>query len=547
MPAHDPHATARLNDARLEALLKLNEMASASFQEITDFALEQAVVLTKSKIGYLAFVSEAQDVLTMHSWSKTAMAECAIADKPRVYPLETTGLWGEAVRQRRPIVTNDYGPASRWARGLPSGHVELRRHLNVPVFDGDRIVLVAGVGNKEEEYDESDVRQLTLLMQGMWMLIERHREQEELKRHRNELEQLVELRTSRLTAAMEELQRNREELQVVYDGILDGVLVAELATMRLVRVNASISQMLGYSQEELLAMSVPQIHPPETVPAVRRRFEAMRASQAQATENVPLLRRDGALVYADIHSHPTVYNGVACAVAIFHDTTEKKRADDLIQQERLHLRSLLELYDRESRLIGFEIHDGLAQYLAGAIMHLSTFERKSAGKAADDWAAFETGLQLVRQSHRESRRLASGLPSSVLDNLGVVAAVQELVQRVQERQPLPAIEFVHDGVAGRLPSPLENCVFRIVQEGLNNACRHSGSATVRVVLRQSEHRLSVEIQDWGVGFQPAERKDGHFGLLGVRERGRLFGGRVTIESSPGKGARIRVDLPLLQA
>jgi two-component system, OmpR family, phosphate regulon sensor histidine kinase PhoR len=75
---------ALLNEARLEALLKLSQMTEAPLQEITDFSLEQAVLLTKSQIGYLAFMNEDETVLTMHSWSKSAMRECAIADKPLV-------------------------------------------------------------------------------------------------------------------------------------------------------------------------------------------------------------------------------------------------------------------------------------------------------------------------------------------------------------------------------------------------------------------------------------------------------------------------------
>ena len=91
----------RLNEARLQALVQLNQMAGASLQEITDFALESAVELTNSKIGYLAFLNDDESVMTMHSWSKTAMQECAIIDKPIVYPVVNTGLWGEAVRQRK--------------------------------------------------------------------------------------------------------------------------------------------------------------------------------------------------------------------------------------------------------------------------------------------------------------------------------------------------------------------------------------------------------------------------------------------------------------
>ncbi|MEI7751297.1 MAG: PAS domain S-box protein [Candidatus Omnitrophota bacterium] len=173
-------ATNALNVQRTQALLKLNQLTEASLKEITDFALEAAVQLTQSKIGYLAFLNPDESVLTMHAWSKSAMAECAISDKPILYDVKATGLWGEAVRQRRAVITNDYAAANPLKKGCPQGHVMVKRHMNAPVFDGSRIVIVAGVGNKDEEYTEGDVYQLTLLMEGMWRLIERKRLEGEL-------------------------------------------------------------------------------------------------------------------------------------------------------------------------------------------------------------------------------------------------------------------------------------------------------------------------------------------------------------------------------
>ncbi|WP_407356330.1 GAF domain-containing protein [Methanolobus sp. WCC5] len=162
-----------LNESRLEALIKLNEMTAASLDEIAEFVKEEAVRLTESKLGYLAFMNADETALIMHSWSNTAMDECGISDKQFIYPIKTTGLWGEAVRQRKAIITNDYEAPSSMKKGYPEGHVKLTRHMNVPIFDGDQIVAVVGVGNKDEEYNETDVRQLTLLMQGMWKLIQR--------------------------------------------------------------------------------------------------------------------------------------------------------------------------------------------------------------------------------------------------------------------------------------------------------------------------------------------------------------------------------------
>ena len=134
----------------------------------------------------------------MHSWSKTAMDQCAIIDKPIVYPIETTGLWGEAVRQRQPVITNDYAAPNPLKKGHPEGHVQVTRHMNVPIFDDQRIVVVAGVGNKEEPYDDSDVRQLTLLMQGMWRLIQRREAVEDVRKARDALEVRVQERTAEL-------------------------------------------------------------------------------------------------------------------------------------------------------------------------------------------------------------------------------------------------------------------------------------------------------------------------------------------------------------
>lgn len=171
----------RLDEARLEALVELNQMTNVTEKELVDFALEQAIQLTKSKIGYIAFTNEDETVLNMYSWSRTAMAECMISEKPLVYLVEETGLWGEAVRQRRPIITNDYQGPEPLKKGYPKGHVHVTRHMNIPVFDGQRIVAVAGVGNKEDEYNDSDVRQLTLLMDGMWRIIQRNKIEQERK------------------------------------------------------------------------------------------------------------------------------------------------------------------------------------------------------------------------------------------------------------------------------------------------------------------------------------------------------------------------------
>jgi len=259
-----------LNEARLQALLQLNEMTAASLKEITDFALEAAVKLTQSKIGYLAFMNADETVLTMHSWSKAAMSECAIVDKPIIYPIDSTGLWGEAVRQRKPVITNDYQAPNPLKRGYPPGHVHVLRHMNIPVFEGDRVVVVSGVGNKEEPYNDSDVRQLTLLMQGMWQLIQRKRDAD-----------LVRLNEARLQALVDLQQMKAAPLNQITDFALETAVKltqSKLGYLAFVSADEKIMTMHSWSKaamDECAIADKPLVYPVETTglwgEAVRQR------------------------------------------------------------------------------------------------------------------------------------------------------------------------------------------------------------------------------------------------------------------------------------
>lgn len=177
----------RLDESRLETLIHLGQMQDRPFQEIVNFALEEAVRLTRSQVGYLAFVNDSETHLTRYAWSLQTMQLCGIDNPPLIYEVEKTGLWGEAFRQRRPVITNDYAAPHPAKKGLPEGHVPIHRHLNIPVFEGSHIVAVAGVGNKQDPYDDADVRQLTLLMDGMWKLIQRKKADEALAAEKERL------------------------------------------------------------------------------------------------------------------------------------------------------------------------------------------------------------------------------------------------------------------------------------------------------------------------------------------------------------------------
>ncbi|MCK9581077.1 MAG: PAS domain S-box protein [Methanoregula sp.] len=165
----------RDSESRLNFIIGFYEYARKSEKELLDYAVEGAGIVTSSPLAYLAFLNDDESELSMYAWSKSAMKECSMRVKPIVYKTEKTGLWGEAVRQRRPVITNDYEAPDPKKRGYPEGHPRIIRHMNVPVMEGGHVVIVAGVANKSSDYTENDTRELLLLMQGLWNIIKRKR------------------------------------------------------------------------------------------------------------------------------------------------------------------------------------------------------------------------------------------------------------------------------------------------------------------------------------------------------------------------------------
>ena len=163
-----------MNPEVQDSLARLADMTDRPLREYRDAILDEVCYLTRSELSYVAAMNYEEDILTMVGWSKTAMGNCAIMDRPLVYPLEDTGLWGDAVRERKPVITNDYASSDRpTKRGYPKGHVRVINHMNVPIFEAGKIVLVVGVGNKDGDYTKTDAHNIEALMTEVWATFQR--------------------------------------------------------------------------------------------------------------------------------------------------------------------------------------------------------------------------------------------------------------------------------------------------------------------------------------------------------------------------------------
>ncbi|UGV41123.1 PAS domain-containing protein [Methanococcoides orientis] len=169
-------------EMRIEAVLNLYQMTDSSVQEIMDFSLEEAVKLTGSHVGYLAFVDVDEATVTIDSWSGEVMKECSLKDRKSGSHFDHAGLWTESLKQKLPIIINDYSAENPSKSGYPEGHMNITRFLSIPIFERDHVVALVGLVNKAEDYDLSDVRQVSLLMNGMWNILLHKKADAELRR-----------------------------------------------------------------------------------------------------------------------------------------------------------------------------------------------------------------------------------------------------------------------------------------------------------------------------------------------------------------------------
>ncbi len=309
----------RLNQRRLQAMIDLHQMSGADVHDLSMYAMEKAIDLTGSTIGYIAFLNEEETVLSMYAWSQSALQSCRISEKPMVYPVEKTGLWGDPVRQRRPVITNDYQAAHTSRKGYPEGHVPISRHMGVPVTDGARIVMLAGLGNKVTEYSEDDIRQVTHLMGGLWQILKRKRIETEL--HESE-------------------RRFRSYFELPLTGI--AIISPD---MRWLTVNEKLCRMLGYSRDELMAIRWTDLTPPDDLGNEITEYEKVIAGEKEShTLEKKFIRKDGSAIDVEVSAIPVrkEHGEVDYFVALIQDISPLKQAKEELQASNDQMAATLE-------------------------------------------------------------------------------------------------------------------------------------------------------------------------------------------------------------
>lgn len=227
------------------------------------------------------------------------------------------------------------------------------------------------------------------------------------------------------------------------------------------------------------------------------------------------------------------------------DTQEELRHKEQMRSQLL--RQVIFAQEEERQRIARELHDQIGQTLTSILVGLKVIETTDASENVH--ARVAELRSFVTQAFDEVHNLALNLRPSVLDDLGLPAALRRYVDGFSRQFAIPVdyqtIGFDHEV---RLPTEVETTVYRIVQEMLTNVVRHANATTVNLLLQHNLSRVQVIVDDDGVGFDVSAvlsaRGRQHLGLFGMQERASLFGGTLTVESTPGSGTTVIVDIPL---
>jgi PAS domain S-box-containing protein len=359
----------------------------------------------------------------------------------------------------------------------------------------------------------------------------------------------------RLRAQRETDQRALRHAQARVGDIVESAMDAIITIddgQRIVLFNAAAEEVFGCPRAEAigsqLAAFIPERFREAHAGHLVRFGQTGTTSRRMGGQRVVLgLRRNGEEFPIDASISQITEQGERYFTVILRDVTERQRAEAELRRSREEIRELAlaasSAREQEKSRVARELHDELGQALTALKIDVSWL-RDHLPEAAGPVKGKLGSMQLLLDGTvAAARRISSELRPLMLDDLGLVAACDWLVQNFVQRTG-GACELVIGKGDLDLPDPYATAVFRVLQESLTNAARHSGATQVEVLLERDADAVMLTVRDNGQGFRAGEaRKPGSYGLTGLRERAALLDGEVSIESAAGRGTVIELRLP----
>ena len=541
------------SEGRLRALVEAGVALTSelSLDALLQRLVEAASELTGARYAALGVIdrsgSELERFLTTGMDAET---QAAIGDLPR-----GRGILGVLISEDAPLRLRDLGKDAR-AVGFPPNHPPMRTFLGVPIhlrgIAYGNLYLTEKAGG--EDFTEEDQELVSLLASQAAVAIENARLYEAATAWSKQLESLNEV-------------GNALGTEMDLDRLLDLIArrLRELLEARLVTVLLPsgpdllrFAAVAGEGGEQILGQTVSR-SASKTGRLLERGqservdsllddpdvdHEATRLMGARTGLWVPLLVRGRAIGVLAAHDKLGSDVRFADTDVRLAETFASRAALAVDLSERIasdSLRRVVEAQELERRRLARELHDETGQALTSILLGLKSLEEKLGD--AGSRAAAAALRELVVATLQDVRRLAIELRPSALDDFGLVAALERLTASFADQTGI-TIDFEASLAEQRLPEEVEIALYRIVQESLTNVVKHARARRVSILLARRNEAVKVVIEDNGQGFDPSEDADGGFGLVGMRERLALLGGRLEVESSGDDGTTIAAEVPI---
>jgi PAS domain S-box-containing protein len=336
----------------------------------------------------------------------------------------------------------------------------------------------------------------------------------------------------------------------LFETAQDGILILNAGTGQIDDVNPFLTDMLGYTREQLLGAKLWEVGPFKDTKASKAEFRELQREAYVRYEDLPLETSAGKSINVEFVSNVYQVNGGKVIQCNIRDITQRKQAEGKLKESRRRLqvlsRRLVEVQETERRHLSRELHDEIGQSLTVAEMNLQALLQLPGIHALAP--RLRESLQVVERVQEQVHDLSLNLRPSMLDDLGLEPALRWYTKRQAALAGLQA-EVRADPLEQRLDPMIETECFRVAQEAVNNVVKHAKARTVTVELTRSDEQLHLWVRDDGVGFDVANAREQavrgtSLGVLSMEERATLAGGGIQYHATPGQGTEVHAWFPL---
>lgn len=337
--------------------------------------------------------------------------------------------------------------------------------------------------------------------------------------------------------AEKELKRSEQQYRLLYEQSPLPMYIFDKESHAFLSVNEALIDLFGYREEEFFEMTIFDLFLPEEQAKIREEAQHNLEKSHSGFDVWRQKTKDGSTLFCEISGSDITYKDRQQRLVLTLDITEQRKAEERA------IKAIVEGEERERHRIANELHDGLGQYLSAANMHLNTVYSDSETLPKPIDRSFRTGLQMLEHAISETRSISHNLLPKAIQDYGLEMAVESLVNEMQTTQD-SSIHLFQKYDADIIPSNIQINIFRIIQEALNNALKHSGAPTININLVYSDGDLICTVEDNGSGFDLLNVSNEGLGLQSMKTRVAAMSGNLDIDSNEKTGTVITAIVPI---